>query len=142
MHTGCAARRWKTTRQQFGRLHLRPLAIDWLRAVRIKLSRSGKCTSQATLKVIQGPLSPPHTPPPPPPPSPPLPPLPPSLPPLPHSPSLSPSSTGVPTPDGDPVWKCVCTLTGYHTRDVYDISWYIILNRLIVCSLIKTLPCV
>lgn len=23
----------------------------------------------------------------------------------------------------DPSWKCVCTLTGYHTRTVYDVSW-------------------
>ena len=30
---------------------------------------------------------------------------------------------GVPTPDSEPVWKCVCTLSGYHNRDVYDISW-------------------
>ena len=30
---------------------------------------------------------------------------------------------GIPTPDNEPVWKCVCTLSGYHGRDVYDISW-------------------
>lgn len=30
---------------------------------------------------------------------------------------------GVSTPDKDPVWKCVCTLSGYHTRTIYDISW-------------------
>ena len=30
---------------------------------------------------------------------------------------------GIPTPDNEPVWKCICTLSGYHTRSVYDISW-------------------
>lgn len=30
---------------------------------------------------------------------------------------------GIPTPDNDPVWKCVCTVSGYHNRDVYDVSW-------------------
>lgn len=30
---------------------------------------------------------------------------------------------GVATPSNDPVWKCVCTLTGYHSRTIYDISW-------------------
>ena len=32
-------------------------------------------------------------------------------------------SVGIPTPDNDPVWKCVCTVSGYHKRDIYDISW-------------------
>lgn len=31
---------------------------------------------------------------------------------------------GVACPDGKtPVWKCVCTLSGFHSRAVYDISW-------------------
>lgn len=30
---------------------------------------------------------------------------------------------GIPTSGGEPVWKCVCTLSGYHNRDIYDISW-------------------
>ncbi len=31
---------------------------------------------------------------------------------------------GVPVPDGERyVWKCVCTLSGYHTRSVYDVDW-------------------
>ncbi|XP_017774755.1 PREDICTED: probable cytosolic iron-sulfur protein assembly protein Ciao1 isoform X1 [Nicrophorus vespilloides] len=30
---------------------------------------------------------------------------------------------GIPTGDEESVWKCVCTLSGYHTRTVYDISW-------------------
>lgn len=30
---------------------------------------------------------------------------------------------GVPTTDNESAWKCVCTLAGYHTRTVYDISW-------------------
>ena len=29
----------------------------------------------------------------------------------------------VTTPNGDPVWKCVCTLSGYHPRTVYDVDW-------------------
>ncbi|KAK7082439.1 cytosolic iron-sulfur protein assembly [Halocaridina rubra] len=33
------------------------------------------------------------------------------------------NSEGVPTPNNDPVWKCVCTLSGYHNRTIYDISW-------------------
>jgi len=33
------------------------------------------------------------------------------------------NSEGIPTTDNDSTWKCVCTLTGYHTRTVYDISW-------------------
>ena len=24
----------------------------------------------------------------------------------------------------DPVWKCVSTLSGYHTRTIYDVDWY------------------
>lgn len=30
---------------------------------------------------------------------------------------------GIETADGNPKWKCVCTLSGYHDRAVYDISW-------------------
>ncbi|XP_065918476.1 probable cytosolic iron-sulfur protein assembly protein CIAO1 homolog [Dysidea avara] len=30
---------------------------------------------------------------------------------------------GIPTVGNDPTWKCVCTLSGYHTREIYDISW-------------------
>lgn len=30
---------------------------------------------------------------------------------------------GIATPDNTAVWKCVCTLSGFHTRSVYDISW-------------------
>ena len=30
---------------------------------------------------------------------------------------------GVATPDGYPTWKCVCTLTGFHSGIVYDIDW-------------------
>lgn len=33
------------------------------------------------------------------------------------------NSENIPTPDNDPVWKCVCTLSGFHSRAVYDISW-------------------
>nr|CAH7769478.1 unnamed protein product [Callosobruchus chinensis] len=30
---------------------------------------------------------------------------------------------GVPTENNDPTWKCICTLSGYHSRTIYDISW-------------------
>ena len=30
---------------------------------------------------------------------------------------------GIATSTNEPVWKCVCTLSGYHTRTIYDISW-------------------
>ncbi|CAH1378736.1 probable cytosolic iron-sulfur protein assembly protein Ciao1 isoform X1 [Tenebrio molitor] len=33
------------------------------------------------------------------------------------------NSEGVATPDGQESWKCVCTLSGYHNRTIYDVSW-------------------
>lgn len=33
------------------------------------------------------------------------------------------NSEGIITPEKDPVWKCVCTISGYHNRCIYDISW-------------------
>jgi len=30
---------------------------------------------------------------------------------------------GIPTPDDEPAWKCVCTLSGYHDRSIYDVAW-------------------
>lgn len=30
---------------------------------------------------------------------------------------------GIPTPDNEPAWKCVCTLSGYHDRSIYDVAW-------------------
>lgn len=33
------------------------------------------------------------------------------------------NSEGIPTTDNEAVWKCVCTIAGYHTRTVYDLSW-------------------
>lgn len=33
------------------------------------------------------------------------------------------NSEGIRTIDNDSTWKCVCTIAGYHTRTVYDISW-------------------
>lgn len=30
---------------------------------------------------------------------------------------------GIATPDNVPAWKCVCTLSGYHSRTVYDVAW-------------------
>lgn len=33
------------------------------------------------------------------------------------------NALGIPCPDRGTVWKCVCTLSGYHSRSVYDIDW-------------------
>lgn len=33
------------------------------------------------------------------------------------------NSEGVATPDNEPTWKCVCTLSGFHNRTIYSISW-------------------
>ncbi|XP_046992055.1 probable cytosolic iron-sulfur protein assembly protein Ciao1 isoform X3 [Schistocerca americana] len=33
------------------------------------------------------------------------------------------NSEGIVTPGTDAVWKCVCTLSGYHNRTIYDIDW-------------------
>ncbi|KAF7997339.1 hypothetical protein HCN44_005616 [Aphidius gifuensis] len=33
------------------------------------------------------------------------------------------NDTMIPTPDNISVWKCVCTLSGYHTRTIYDVDW-------------------
>lgn len=30
---------------------------------------------------------------------------------------------GIATKDNEPVWKCVCTLGGYHNRAIYAIDW-------------------
>ncbi|XP_013397775.1 probable cytosolic iron-sulfur protein assembly protein CIAO1 homolog [Lingula anatina] len=30
---------------------------------------------------------------------------------------------GVATSGSDPKWKCVCTLSGYHSRTIYDVCW-------------------
>lgn len=30
---------------------------------------------------------------------------------------------GIATPNGDSVWKCVCTLSGAHPRAIYDVAW-------------------
>lgn len=27
------------------------------------------------------------------------------------------------TPEDEPIWKCVCTLSNFHSRTIYDISW-------------------
>ncbi|KAJ9600782.1 hypothetical protein L9F63_001062 [Diploptera punctata] len=33
------------------------------------------------------------------------------------------NAQGIATPGNEPIWKCVCTLSGYHSRTIYDISW-------------------
>ncbi|KAG1681802.1 putative cytosolic iron-sulfur protein assembly protein CIAO1 [Nymphon striatum] len=30
---------------------------------------------------------------------------------------------GIATVDNNPAWKCVCTISGFHKRAIYDISW-------------------
>ncbi|XP_047468721.1 probable cytosolic iron-sulfur protein assembly protein CIAO1 isoform X4 [Penaeus chinensis] len=44
------------------------------------------------------------------------------------------NSEGVATPEKEPVWKCVCTLSGYHKRTVYDISWCPLTGAIATCS--------
>ncbi|XP_063706394.1 probable cytosolic iron-sulfur protein assembly protein Ciao1 [Culicoides brevitarsis] len=33
------------------------------------------------------------------------------------------NAEGIATPDNEPVWKCVCTLSGFHNRAIYDVAW-------------------
>lgn len=33
------------------------------------------------------------------------------------------NNEGVHTSGSDPTWKCVCTLSGYHNRPIYDVDW-------------------
>ncbi|XP_043683679.1 probable cytosolic iron-sulfur protein assembly protein Ciao1 isoform X1 [Vespula pensylvanica] len=33
------------------------------------------------------------------------------------------NTIGISTTNNDSVWKCVCTLSGYHTRTIYDVDW-------------------
>ncbi|KAL2735751.1 putative cytosolic iron-sulfur protein assembly protein Ciao1 isoform X3 [Vespula squamosa] len=33
------------------------------------------------------------------------------------------NTIGISTINNDSVWKCVCTLSGYHTRTIYDVDW-------------------
>lgn len=30
---------------------------------------------------------------------------------------------GVACSSTEPSWKCICTLSGYHTRTIYDVAW-------------------
>ncbi|XP_006815061.2 uncharacterized protein LOC102801898, partial [Saccoglossus kowalevskii] len=30
---------------------------------------------------------------------------------------------GIPTSGGTSIWKCTCTIQGYHDRPIYDVSW-------------------
>jgi len=38
------------------------------------------------------------------------------------------NAQGIETADNVPAWKCVCTLSGYHPRTVYDVSWCALTN--------------
>ncbi|XP_030386566.1 probable cytosolic iron-sulfur protein assembly protein Ciao1 [Scaptodrosophila lebanonensis] len=33
------------------------------------------------------------------------------------------NNAGIATPENIPVWKCVCTLAGHHSRAIYDVTW-------------------
>ncbi|OZJ02634.1 hypothetical protein BZG36_04160 [Bifiguratus adelaidae] len=33
------------------------------------------------------------------------------------------NAEGIATPRNEPVWKCICTLSGYHSRCIYGVSW-------------------
>ncbi|XP_064630561.1 probable cytosolic iron-sulfur protein assembly protein CIAO1 homolog [Lineus longissimus] len=41
---------------------------------------------------------------------------------------------GIVVPGNDAVWKCVCTLSGYHTRPVYDVAWCPLTNLIATAS--------
>lgn len=30
---------------------------------------------------------------------------------------------GVVCSGSDPSWKCICTLSGFHSRTIYDVAW-------------------
>uniref|UniRef100_T1ISH2 Probable cytosolic iron-sulfur protein assembly protein Ciao1 n=1 Tax=Strigamia maritima TaxID=126957 RepID=T1ISH2_STRMM len=33
------------------------------------------------------------------------------------------NSEGIKTAGSEPSWKCICTLSGYHSRTIYDVDW-------------------
>jgi WD40 repeat protein len=33
------------------------------------------------------------------------------------------NAQGIPTHNGEPTWKTICTLTGFHDRCIYSVSW-------------------
>lgn len=37
--------------------------------------------------------------------------------------SFSSRRPGVACSGTDPTWKCVCNLSGYHSRTIYDVAW-------------------
>lgn len=37
---------------------------------------------------------------------------------------------GIATSEGVPVWKCVSTIAGVHTRSVYDVAWCHLTDRI------------
>lgn len=38
---------------------------------------------------------------------------------------------GVPTTGNDGTWKCVCTISGYHNRTIFDVDWSHLTGRLV-----------
>lgn len=42
---------------------------------------------------------------------------------------------GIGTVDGETAWRCVCTLSGYHTRSVFDVSWCHLSGENIISSI-------
>lgn len=41
---------------------------------------------------------------------------------------------GVATKGSDSAWKCVCTLSGYHSRTIFDVDWCPNTGRLVTCG--------
>lgn len=44
------------------------------------------------------------------------------------------NAEGVATPRNEPVYKTVCTLSGYHDRCIYSVSWSKVNNRIASAS--------
>ena len=44
------------------------------------------------------------------------------------------NSEGVSTIGSDATWKCVCTLSGYHNRTIFDVDWSHIDGRIVTAS--------
>ena len=44
------------------------------------------------------------------------------------------NAQGIPTPSNDPTYRTVCTLSGYHGRCIYSVSWSKVNNHIASAS--------
>lgn len=44
------------------------------------------------------------------------------------------NAQGIPTPSHDPTYRTVCTLSGYHNRCIYSVSWSKVNNHIASAS--------